>query len=264
LQIIDIDSWEDFQEVVTPHFYREWLYRGQSNYAWNLESSLLRKIKRNTEIRYGSVTRNIIKENYETEIIAHFIKSSHLYLSSIPEKNNIFDWLSVMQHYGTPTRMLDFTFSPYVALFFALIDIQKEASVYCIKFKEVKKIYSKFFEDGEIDAENFLKGGKTDNEIFLMPYEPTFTNIRLQAQQGAFLIPNTLNYSHDELLNDCIVDDYVIKLIIKKNDVYKMLLELLKMNISYTNLFPGLDGFCKSFENIGIVPIKNLKSINEA
>lgn len=44
----------------------------------------------------------------------------HLGPAQIPEARDKFGWLSVMQHYGAPARLLDFTYSPYLALYFAL------------------------------------------------------------------------------------------------------------------------------------------------
>jgi hypothetical protein len=44
----------------------------------------------------------------------------HANPSDLPPVGKKLDWLALMQHYGVPTRLLDFTYSPYVALYFAL------------------------------------------------------------------------------------------------------------------------------------------------
>jgi hypothetical protein len=265
MKIVIINTWQEFCDAIANRNYREWLYRGQSNSNWTLQSSLYRTITRNTRIRNVNAKRKavLIREKYEKEIISHFVKAAHLYLSATPEKNKNFDWLSVMQHYGAPTRMLDFSFSPFVALFFAIIDIQNEAAVYCIKYHEIIDIDKSYYNDIEKKYNSIMETQADLKNTILVPFEPSFTNERLLAQQGAFLIPNTLNFSHDEILHYYQNDKFVIKLIIKESAVRKMLEELMLMNISYSNLFPGLEGFCKSFETIGIIPINRLKPIND-
>jgi hypothetical protein len=266
---ITVNSWDEFQKTVEPQIYRKWMYRGQSNSSWKLESSLFRILKKNQDIRnYYSASLSkpstkLNREIYESEIISHFMKSAHLYLSSVPDRENKFDWLSLMQHYGTPTRMLDFTFSPYVALAFALSGIEKEAAVYCVKFGDIMQIDKAYYDDIEKKYKTIMDKQKELAKTLLLPFEPGFINARLQAQQGAFLIPNTLTYSHDEILEHYSNEEFVMKLIINIEDTHKMFMKLFQMNISYTNLFPGLEGFCKSFESIGIIPIKMLRPINE-
>jgi hypothetical protein len=227
---IEIKSWDEFQTTIASQSYKDWLYRGQADSSWKLESSLFRILKKNEKIRNYNKKRfarfarfvRLNKENYETEIINHFMKSAHLYLSSVPDKANKFDWLSVMQHYGAPTRILDFSFSPYVALFFALSEIKTEAAVYCIKFREIMEIDKEYYDNIENKYKKIMEKQRVVKETLLLPFEPGFTNSRLQAQQGAFLIPNTLDFSHDEIFEYYKNDDFVIKLIIKIENVYKM------------------------------------------
>ena len=53
-------------------------------------------------------------------MIKYFQSTVHLHLSMLPEKNGKLEWLAIMQDYGTPTRLLDVTFSLHVATCFAL------------------------------------------------------------------------------------------------------------------------------------------------
>ena len=70
-------------------------------------------------------------------IIRRFKRQYHLYSSASPDFDDHVEWLAIMQHHGAPTRLLDITYSPYVALYFALEGYVagEEAAVWCIDQK---------------------------------------------------------------------------------------------------------------------------------
>lgn len=84
-------------------------FRGQQNAAWPLQTTLERS---------GSVLPAID----EHIMLRRFIRHAKFLLPGpvVPDDGDTFAWLAIMQHYGAPTRLLDFTRSPYVALFFAV------------------------------------------------------------------------------------------------------------------------------------------------
>ena len=51
-----------------------------------------------------------------------------------------------MQHHGAPTRLLDFTWSPYVAAFFALVHTTKQAAVWAVNPKRLVNVTERFNE----------------------------------------------------------------------------------------------------------------------
>src|SRR5216684_3693164 len=57
---------------------------------------------------------------------------AHLFLAHVPDDADSFHWLALMQHHGAPTRLLDFTWSPYVAAFFALERATSDAAIWAI------------------------------------------------------------------------------------------------------------------------------------
>src|SRR5216684_1282684 len=56
----------------------------------------------------------------EVAIVREFMRRAHHYLPDVPGDDNWFEWLALMQHHGAPTRLLDWTYSPSVAVHFAL------------------------------------------------------------------------------------------------------------------------------------------------
>ena len=78
----------------------------------------------------------------ERVLIREFQRKAHQHLRHSPNRKNTIEWLTLMQHYRGPTRLLDWTYSFYVALFFALarLDCKKEyAEVWALNSKWIGK-----------------------------------------------------------------------------------------------------------------------------
>ena len=256
-----VKKFQDFLNIVTPHAARKYMYRGQNNYEYKLESSLFRAFSRNKRSRFKEDwdTKKFNSLGYEKEMLETFKRNAHIFLQHFPEESKPFDWLALMQHYGAPTRLLDFSFSPYIALFFAISGAtDKDAAVYCIDYEKFKEFsltkdftFDKFFENKS----------KSLKDSTITWFEPSFVNERLFAQQGVFLVPNTLEYSHEEILNETDFKDFLIKIKITPEAFSDIIKELYKMNITASTVYTGFEGFCKSFEHIGIIPIKAMRHL---
>lgn len=260
-----IESFDEYLEIISKHNLRQWIYRGQNNSEYKLESSLFRTLEKNASIFYRHETTKKLKvqKGRETEMLNSVKRNAHLFLEHYPAPKADFDWLALMQHYGAPTRLLDFTFSPYIALYFALSGANREpVAVYCIDYASFEK------KQEERHGENYknlrskvLNYEKEIDKSVLICSEPEFSNTRLLAQQGVFLIPNTLDYSHEKILKHYGDDDCCIKIIIKFECFRQMLEELSKMNITARTIYPGFEGFCKSFENIGALSVQSIRHV---
>ena len=250
MKTITIKSWAEFDRILSKKNYRKWIFRGQSDASWNLESSLHRAFEEAQAIHEisNNKKKSLNKEEHEKVMIDRFKCSAHLYLHSLPKDDDILSWLSLMQHHGAPTRLLDFTFSYYIALFFALEFGENDAVVYCINHQAIKNDDDdQFGKKRQEMYANILNDHNDSDDPFLRAFEPTFSNQRLLSQQGLFVAINNHEYTHETLLTAYdLEDDDVQKFIIPKNLRYSGLRKLNQMNINSTNIYPGLDGFCKS------------------
>lgn len=93
----------------------EWVFRGQS-YPWPLKPSIERNVDP-ARIRLSIIEKQLIRD---------FQNHAHHYLANPPGEQEELEWLALMQHYGAPTRLLDWSRSPYVAAFFALEEPPQE------------------------------------------------------------------------------------------------------------------------------------------
>jgi hypothetical protein len=117
---VKVDSWSEIDK----YFKRGgWLYRGQRSADWNLETSFERLCQRNS-IPFDK------RKTFESELIREFQRGLYQYESDSPSLTSKIEWLALMQHHGAPTRLLDFTYSLYVAAYFALEDATDASAVW--------------------------------------------------------------------------------------------------------------------------------------
>ncbi|MDO9042410.1 MAG: FRG domain-containing protein [Desulfocapsaceae bacterium] len=104
---------------------RLFVFRGQANSRWALETSLERAYIRSGRINYSL-------ENTEHWMLHEFKNKFHLYSPAVLRTINTFEWLALMQHHGGATRLLDFTESIYVAAYFAALNASEDAAIWAL------------------------------------------------------------------------------------------------------------------------------------
>ena len=118
------DSWRDLSSALIAADVAGWIFRGQPSAALPLTTKLERDL--------AAIDRSWWSD-MENSLLAHFQDRARAHLPDVPAAADLLGWWSLMQHYGAPTRLLDWTASPFVALYFALAQPHddEEVALWC-------------------------------------------------------------------------------------------------------------------------------------
>lgn len=184
---IKIQTIDDIQKIY--HFEEINSFRGQSDSTWNLTSSLERNAVNATQSELEKMIFNIYGKFTQKDKLT-------------------FDDLADMQHYGVPTRLLDFTSSFDVALYFASSNNSEvDAAVFCLK-----NIVHSFL---SIQPEDILKGyginvpakSNIDKNKLLSKFShQEEKNYRVKAQKGYFIHTKSSKFTFEDSLSYAIRD----------------------------------------------------------
>ncbi len=236
-RVIRMESWDEFLKTITSTPYNNWAFRGERDERWPLYSSLSRYLQ-----AFGVSPQAWTDQ--EARILRIFKRKAHQFLDKPPELDDDFQWLALMQHHGAPTRLLDFSWSPYVAAFFALERTVADSVVWALNPSRIDS--SRAPHHSKMDprvkgnfARYFLKGER--HAIWMG--EPHTMNRRLIAQSGTFAVPGRLDVPIEEMLSK---PDILTKFTLANRVREIGMRELYRMNITNATLFPDLDGLARS------------------
>ncbi|PPD39906.1 MAG: FRG domain-containing protein [Methylobacter sp.] len=235
------------------HFF----YRGHANADWGLQSSLERII--------GNKWSSEEAKKFEELSFIQFKPKFHLYDNEnvIPETK--LAWLSIMQHYGVPTRLLDFTESPYVALYFALEAYDPHSNhdlaIFALDYKgimdcSIGHISSKDEEFKETRSSVLEKQDEIFEKIvdrfsydIIWIAEPKQLNARLDRQAGSFLLSGNRSLKIQDVLDSKPYENVTMYKYRINHSLYTGIFALLrKMNITSKSLYGDLDGLARSIK----------------
>jgi hypothetical protein len=238
--VFRLETWEAFLELVTHPPYSHWAFRGERDERWPLYSSLSRYLQ-NSGVAPAAWSQQ------EARILRIFKRKAHQFLDKPPDWDDDFQWLALMQHHGAPTRLIDFTWSPYVAAFFALERTLCDGVVWAMNPARVdsSRAPAPVRTDPRVKGNfqrYFLKGSRR----FIWMGEPYTMNRRLIAQSGTFAVPGVLDVAIEDTLSDADQENILAKCVLTHAVREVGMRELYRMNITYATLFPDLDGLAKS------------------
>lgn len=245
------------------------IFRGQTSYAWDLSTTIER-----LGLYYPLGLSGLA--NREFWILTQFRRRAHNLIEKPPEYDNLIEWLALLQHHGGPTRLLDFTKSLFVGLFFACDGAHDDAGLWLVDYFHLLDSYVQrkphetiYHQQKSILDKATQLIAKESSESGILPIEPERLSERMSIQQGLSIMPMNINttfmenvsaqYGWKELGYEQITfGDFMSALYEKRPCVAKIripaswLADILyfldDMNINANTLFPGLDGFARSLK----------------
>jgi hypothetical protein len=209
---LEIENWSDLvSEFTKMDFGRPSevprLFRGQSDAIWELEDTLSRRLT--------STATGIDSIEIERIAFDKFFTQAHLLLdpSSLPKRCSVLAWWALMQHFGCPTRLLDWTASPYVATYFAVSENGKVPGA--VWSFDPSSVLDASKSDTYLKTRKQIEHTKNTRSIFwgqrrsqfIYPLALRQHHVRLASQQGSFTVCGEIPSNHGRLIEQCLKDN---------------------------------------------------------
>lgn len=248
-------------------------FRGQCKEEHEPRTSLERLADR---LKYNSMQLVAL----ERKMLHEFQRRVDEHLPHPPPEDDRLAWLSIIQHHGGATRLVDFTRSFYVAAFFAIDGADGDSAIWAVNITRLREHAAYVLgrkhpglpgmRDDTKAATNWILAQENLGRA-VIDAEPRKLHTRLAVQQGMFLLPTepstsfmdnlsaTFDIAHFDMAKAPIQDyktgkqlfeealgTYVVKIVLSES-IHRAAREALwRMNITAASLFPGLDGLARS------------------
>jgi hypothetical protein len=251
LNDIRVTSWNDLNEHLYASSWNPALgrhrttfaFRGMPDVAYDLKTSLMH-LGEDFANNEGHLLRNFRKYAQPAAVPA----------------DSVWNWLALAQHHGLPSRLLDWTYSPYVALHFATKDVEQydtDGIVWCVNYRHTIQLLPASLQEvlteegAEVFTEEMLsRAARTLTEFdrlaaeaFVVFFEPPSLDARIVNQFALF----SMMSSPTEMLDAWLTrhPDLCRRVIIPAELKWEVRDKLDQANITERVLFPGLDGLSR-------------------
>ena len=235
---ITLDSFRDFAPLIATEFNntRRYVWRGQRCDNWPLEPSFSRRTK-------GKKTDRAKLAELQLKRFRRAVRGKR---GVNPQNLSDDELWALGQHFGLATPLLDWTVSPFVALYFAFAETttQEDSGYRCVfalnkpRVRELSKEVVKGFPDLAYDTVRFFEPEADENA-------------RVLSQRGLFSI-GPITCAIDEWIEehcDEHSEDLLVRILLPEEDRADCLRMLNRMNINHLTLYPDLMG-AAHFTNI--------------
>lgn len=247
----------------------------KENLGRHRDLKVFRGINDSNYTTYTSLQRNCgdtdpeNRREVERQLLNNFAK----YAERDEPNLNRSEWhkMIIGQHHGLPTRLLDWSRSPAVALHFAMTESnwdmldQRDCAVWCLDVEKLNEklpglfkssvgqgfftieslidVYRNDGKDEDMSVDAYDREITADGNTAMIMLEPPSIDVRIANQYSLFSVIPSCVSSVDEILDK--LDGCVTKYVISRNLRWEIRDILDRMNVSERLIYPGLDGIAQ-------------------
>jgi hypothetical protein len=247
-----VKNWTELQEALFAESWNESIGRFRSRLAFRGVPDESHDLSTSLNRDQGSFS------DHERGLLRAFRKYARGHFA--PPCETVWDWLALAQHHGLPTRLLDWTFSPYVALHFITENpdfYPVDGAVWCVDYHETNRLLPEPLqaqlrsEGADVFTADMLAEGAGDlasfdrlaQHPFVLFLEPPSLDARIVNQFALFSVMNGPQLRLDTFLEK--QERGVSRLIIPAALKWEVRDKLDQINVTERVLMPGLDGLCR-------------------
>lgn len=245
---IRVESWNALQDALFADCWVEEIGRFRSRYAFRGLS----------DVRYPlATTLSRLGGDYsslEKHLLRNFRKYAH---RNVVQRDSVWHWLSVAQHYGLPTRLMDWTYSPFAALHFATADLDRfdrDGAIWAVNYVLTPQLVPERLRRRlDLEGANVFTVEMLSEEVrslaeldslgeapFALFFEPPSIDDRIVNQFAFFSVMSDPRVPFDEWLAD--QPQLYRRIVIPAGLKWEIRDKLDQSNITERVLFPGLVG----------------------
>jgi hypothetical protein len=245
---IRAESWTHLQELLYEGSWQEGLGRFRSDFAFRGQQDAANDLSTSLARLGGDAA----------ELEPHLLRNFRKYAHSDTRNETFWDWLALAKHHGLPTRVLDWTHSPYVALHFATATIdafETDGVVLAIDYvraaEHLPPSLREILDDegaNSFTTEMVERAARSlpeldalaDGDDFCLFLEPPSLDARIVNQYALFSLLSSASTQLDDWLARR--PDLVRRIVIPAGLKWEVRDKLDQANVTERVLFPGLDG----------------------
>lgn len=244
-----------------------YVWRGQADASWPVSSTLGRCLEPTATPGDALEAERVALQEFKSQV--HL----HMRTDELPHDQDILGWWQLMRHHGVPTRLVDWTASPYVAAYFAVCERWDcDGAIWYFHGLDLKTSMDRLYGAAPASLQE-LAASLFDAAAMprIMTEAPWRKSQRMLAQQSLFTVCFQPRVDHSYVIETALMPiqqtdprDALVKVEIPAALKPDILRKLRAMNVTASLLFPGVDGLGKSVAELLYIEAEMRRGITRA